>query len=98
MSIITVSLLLLGFCSTEGAVFTQRVIGQSNPLAAGKNTITVSIKTSTPLESQSILTISGLTGAPDNNNLGVTSKPAFEHANGDLTAAEDAWFGEGGTS
>jgi hypothetical protein len=71
LSIIAVALLLLGFCcSTEGSgEFTEHVIGQSNPLAAGKNTITVMIKTNTTLESQgekkSTLTISGLTGAPD---------------------------------
>ena len=59
----------------NAAIFTTNDIGQSNPLAAGSNTITVTIQTDTDLSNtdSSVVTISGLTNAPDAASLGLTS-------------------------
>jgi len=57
-------------------VFDVRKIGQSNPLAAGSNTITVTIQSNVNLAQatdSSVVTISGLTNAPDAASLGLTS-------------------------
>ena len=55
--------------------FGVRKIGQSNPLAGGSNTITVTIQSNVNLRStdSSVVTISGLTNAPDAASLGLTS-------------------------
>ena len=56
--------------------FGVRKIGQSNPLAAGSNTITVTIQSNVNLAQatdSSVVTISGLTNAPDAASLGLTS-------------------------
>ena len=56
--------------------FVVRKIGQSNPLAGGSNTITVTIQSNVNLAQatdSSVVTISGLTNAPDAASLGLTS-------------------------
>ena len=56
--------------------FDVRKIGQSNPLAGGSNTITVTIQSNVNLAQatdSSVVTISGLTNAPDAASLGLTS-------------------------
>ena len=55
--------------------FDVRKIGQSNPLASGSNTITVTIQTNVNLAQadSSVVTITGLTGAPDSASLALTS-------------------------
>ena len=61
--------------------FDVRKIGQSNPLAGGSNTITVTIQsnvnlaqaTDSSVVESSVVTISGLTNAPDAASLGLTS-------------------------
>eukprot|EP00802_Teleaulax_amphioxeia_P009685 Tamp_09706.p1 GENE.Tamp_09706~~Tamp_09706.p1 ORF type:complete len:378 (+),score=62.33 Tamp_09706:95-1135(+) len=55
--------------------FDVRKIGQSNPLASGSNTITVTIQTNVNLAQadSSVVTITGLTGAPDRASLALTS-------------------------
>ena len=56
--------------------FDVRKIGQSNPLAAGSNTITVTIQSNVNLAQatdSSVVTISGLTNAPDAASLALTS-------------------------
>jgi hypothetical protein len=57
------------------ASFSTKLIGQSNPLAGGSNTITVIIETTADLlaANSSVVTISGLTNAADAASLALTS-------------------------
>ena len=70
---VKIMLLLITSGKAYAQTFTTRNIGQSNPLAGGSNTITVTITTDNSLAQASVVTVSGLTNAADTPSLALNS-------------------------